>query len=271
MIAKLIVRGDDRGQALARLDAALRDTHIVGLHTNVAFLRRIAGTRAFATADLDTALIEREHDALFDAPPLPEPVAAAGLAALTRAEEAALEGPDPWSRRDGWRLVGGARRRFDVILDAEPRRWWLERRADGGWWLQVGDQTWPFAATGAAGRFDVVLGAQRLRLAVYRCGERVAVFADAGSRQFDEVDPIAHAGDHAGEAGRLTAPMPGKVVAFLAAVGERVRRGQPLAVMEAMKMEHTIAAPRDGTVEALLYGVGDQVAEGGELLRMTDA
>ena len=65
-----------------------------------------------------------------------------------------------------------------------------------------------------------------------------------------------------------TAPMPGKVVAFLAQVGDQVKAGQPLAVMEAMKMEHTIAAPRDGTVAELLYAVGDQVAEGGELLRL---
>jgi len=68
--------------------------------------------------------------------------------------------------------------------------------------------------------------------------------------------------------GRLTAPMPGKVVAFLAKAGEQVKAGQPLAVMEAMKMEHTIASPRDGTVAELLYAVGDQVAEGGELLRL---
>jgi 3-methylcrotonyl-CoA carboxylase alpha subunit len=83
-----------------------------------------------------------------------------------------------------------------------------------------------------------------------------------------EVDPIAHAADHAGEGGRLTAPMPGKVVAFMVAAGDRVQRGQALAVMEAMKMEHTINAPRDGVVDELLYAAGDQVSEGGELLRL---
>ena len=82
-----------------------------------------------------------------------------------------------------------------------------------------------------------------------------------------EVDPLAHAGDGVA-AGRLTAPMPGKVVAFLAEVGDAVKAGQALAVMEAMKMEHTIASPRDGVVAELMYAVGDQVAEGGELLRL---
>ena len=65
--------------------------------------------------------------------------------------------------------------------------------------------------------------------------------------------------------------MPGKVIAFLAQPGDAVKLGQPLAVMEAMKMEHTITAPRDGTVEELLYAAGDQVSEGGELLRLAAA
>jgi len=94
------------------------------------------------------------------------------------------------------------------------------------------------------------------------------VFAPHGSLALQEIDPIAHAGEGTFESGRLTAPMPGKVVAFLAQAGDSVKAGQPLAVMEAMKMEHTIAAPRDGTVAELLYAVGDQVAEGGELLRL---
>ncbi len=69
---------------------------------------------------------------------------------------------------------------------------------------------------------------------------------------------------------RLTAPMPGKLISFAAKAGDRVRRGQPLAVMEAMKMEHTISAPRDGQVLELLFGPGDQVAEGAELLKLSE-
>ncbi|HNB44084.1 MAG TPA: biotin carboxylase N-terminal domain-containing protein, partial [Burkholderiaceae bacterium] len=95
MVAKLIVWGTDRAQALARLDAALRDTHIVGLSTNVAFLRRVVNSRAFAGADLDTALIERERDALFNVGALPLAQAAAGVAAHRLAAEAALEDADP--------------------------------------------------------------------------------------------------------------------------------------------------------------------------------
>ena len=82
------------------------------------------------------------------------------------------------------------------------------------------------------------------------------------------IDALAHAGVGHADTGRLTAPMPGKVVSFAVKAGDKVTRGQPLAVMDAMKMEHTIAAPADGTVAELLYAPGDQVAEGAELLRL---
>ena len=271
MIAKLIVWGETRAQALARLDQALAQTHIVGLATNVAFLRRVVATPAFATADLDTALIERERPALFDYAPLPLECAAAGVVARELALEAAQQDADPWSRRDGWRLHGVATRRFDLDVGGTHHTATLQRLHDGALTLAVGGQSWPFAARAlGADRHDVTLGERRWTLAVYAEGERITVFAPEGTLVLQEFDAIAHAGEGAAE-GRLTAPMPGKVVALLAQAGDAVKAGQPLAVMEAMKMEHTIAAPRDGTVAELLYAVGDQVAEGAELLRLEAA
>jgi 3-methylcrotonyl-CoA carboxylase alpha subunit len=105
-------------------------------------------------------------------------------------------------------------------------------------------------------------------LSVYQLGEQVSVFAAAGSAQVTVVDTLSHAGEGHSEAGRLTAPMPGKVIAYLVGKGDAIKTGQPLAVLEAMKMEHTIAAPRDGTVAELLFAPGDQVSEGGELLTL---
>ncbi len=272
MIAKLIVWGHDRQQALARLSAALRDTHIMGLATNVAFLRRVVHTRSFAEADLDTALIERESAALFGAAPLPDVVAAAAVAAHVLAAEAALEDADPWSRRDGWRLHGGAQRRINLELQGRPLVVQLCRLHDGATALQIGDQRWALQSRSLGGhRHDLQIGDQRLTATVYAQRERYAVFTDAGSALLGEYDPIAHAGDGAAEGGRLTAPMPGKVVSLLAKAGDTVTKGQPLAVMEAMKMEHTISAPHDGVVLELLYAPGDQVAEGGELLRLAAA
>ncbi len=272
MLAKLIVWGADRVQALARLDAALAEMHIVGVHHNVGFLRRVVASRSFAGAQLDTALIEREREALFNVPPLPLELAAAGVVAHALAAEKALQTEDPWSRRDGWRLHGAALRRFDLLAQGGHHVARVERSHRGTMALAIGDSRWPFAAVALGGaRHDVTLGEQRHRLSVYATGERFTVFGRDGSAVVQEIDPIAHAADGAAEGGRLTAPMPGKVVAFLTRAGDAVRLGQPLAVMEAMKMEHTITSPRDGTVAELLYAVGDQVSEGGELLRLAPA
>ena len=269
MIAKLIVWGADRAQALARLDAALAETHIAGTHTNVAFLRRVVTSPSFANADLDTALIERERAVLFEQQGLPLEVAAAGVVAHALAEEHRLEGADPWSRRDGWRLHGSALRRFDIESGGIHHVFTLERARSGAQVLVQGTERRAFSA-GARGRdtHDIVLEDRRLALTVYRIGQKVSVFGADGSAVVDEIDPIAHAGEGATEGGRLTAPMPGKVIAFLAQPGQKVAAGQALAVMEAMKMEHTISAPRDGTIAELLYAIGDQVDEGGELLRL---
>ncbi len=272
MIAKLIVWGEDRAQALARLDAALRETHIVGLPTNVAFLRRVVNTTAFRQADLDTALIEREHTALFLAAGLPLELAAAGVAAHALEADAATQGADPWSHTDAWRLHGVATRRFDVQVDEACHVVTLERLHAGGMRLGLAAagnerKTWEFS-TAVLGpqRYEISLNGQRHRIAVYAHGDTLAVFAAAGALELLEYDPITHAAANVDDGGSLTAPMPGKIVALFVKAGDIVEAGQPLAVMEAMKMEHTLTAPRAGSVVELLYTLGDQVGEGAELL-----
>jgi len=272
MVAKLIVWGQTRELALARLSDALARTHIVGLHTNAAFLRRVVNSESFTKADLDTGLIERERAVLFDQQGLSLEVAAAGVVAHALAQEKALEGVDPWSRRDGWRMHGGATRRFDLEIRGAHHAVGLERAHDGTLTLIVGGAGLPLHLLGSSGeRHDLVLAHRRQVLTAYASGERVSVFAYEGSASVMEVDVLAHAGETAGDVGGLTAPMPGRIVAFLAQPGQEVKQGQPLAVLEAMKMEHTITSPRDGSIAELLYAVGDQVPEGGELLRLEDA
>ncbi|MBT9494574.1 MAG: acetyl/propionyl/methylcrotonyl-CoA carboxylase subunit alpha [Paucibacter sp.] len=276
MVAKLIVWGEDRAQALARLDAALRDTHIVGLQTNVAFLRRCAATASFANADLDTALIERERAALFEQPGLPLSLSAAAVVAHTLAAEALLQTSDPWSRRDGWRMYGASARRFDLEIAGVHHEVLLSRHHQGGMQLTVAGEAIAFAANSASlEAHELLLGTglaqQRIMVKTYAEAETVAVFAPTGSALVVEIDVIARAGSGPAEGGRLTAPMPGKLVGFLAQVGDTVTKGQALAVMEAMKMEHTINAPRDGVVAELLFAVGDQVGDGAELLRLETA
>ncbi len=269
MVAKLIVHGDTREQALARMDAALAATRIVGLATNVQFLRHVVGSRSFSQADLDTALIPREADVLFKQEKVGLPLAVAAAVAQTLLAERAGEGADPFSRRDSWRSHGAANRRFDFEFKGEGLIAQLVSGHDGVLVLTVGAVSGPLQFLALeGGRIELRFAGQRQTVQTWQRGETVHVFCDAGATQIVEIDALAHAGESAVEGGRLTAPMPGKVVSFSVKVGDKVRIGQALAVMDAMKMEHTIAAPADGTVAELLYAPGDQVAEGAELLKL---
>ncbi|AOG23956.1 acetyl/propionyl/methylcrotonyl-CoA carboxylase subunit alpha [Acidovorax sp. RAC01] len=275
MVAKLIVHGDTRAQALARLDEALAQTHIVGLATNVQFLRRVARTDAFAQARLDTALIPREQAVLFHQEPVGLPLAAAAAVAQTLLNERASEGVDPFSRRDGFHTHGVVQRRFEFEFGGEHAKALLTYERGGSLHLAVGEGdaavAGPFVFSAVGQGIELQFAGQRTRAAVYAQGEVDHVFTPLGATQITAIDLLAHAGEAAAEGGRLTAPMPGKVVSFAVKAGDAVTKGQPLAVMEAMKMEHTIAAPSDGVVQELLYAPGDQVTEGAELLKLVVA
>jgi len=268
MIAKLIVWGADRTQALARMSQALGEFRIIGLATNIAFLKRLVEGEAFATADLDTGLIERHGATLFP-PAAPAPLGVLALATLALVDTAANDGAndsDPWRQASGWRMNANyrgvlswsdeygayrvgltySRDALDIDLDGQAQR--VERVGRNG------------------AELALRLGDQAVHGVVRRDGDVVHVFSAGQHFTLTYNDPMAHAGEVETLGGRLTAPMPGKVVAVLVAPGKAVVKGEPLVIMEAMKMEHTIAAPGDGLVEEVLYEVGDQVADGAPLL-----
>ena len=276
MVAKLIVHGDTRAEALARMDAALTQTRIVGLSTNVQFLRHVVSSASFAQAQLDTALIPREASVLFEQDRVGRPMAVAAAVAQTLLAERAREGADPFSRTDGWRPFGLTVRRFDFAYRGEALQAQLTYAKDGQLLLAVGDGAslplvFSAQVSDSGTVMDLQFAGQRQTVQTWQRDELVHVFCDRGATVITEIDALAHAGEVAAEGGRLTAPMPGKVVSFAVKAGDAVTKGQALAVMEAMKMEHTIAAPADGTVAELLYAPGDQVAEGAELLTLTTA
>ena len=276
MVAKLIVHGATRGEALARMDTALAQTHIVGLATNVQFLRHVTTSAAFARAELDTALISRERAALFNQEKVGLRMAAAAHVAHTLVQELAHEIPqaasgwtDPWARRDGWRSHGASLRHFVAEFQGVSHTATLKRLHQGVLELLVDGHTAQLQfKQNQDGSLDVRYGDLRATAHIYQNGDVAHVFTAQGATQIIAIDPLAHAGEVQAEGGRLTAPMPGKVVSFSVKAGDAVKKGQPLAVMEAMKMEHTIAAPADGTVAELLFAPGDQVTEGSELLRL---
>ncbi|GAB1844553.1 acetyl/propionyl/methylcrotonyl-CoA carboxylase subunit alpha [Achromobacter xylosoxidans] len=278
MIAKLIVHGADRDQARARMLQALAQTQAVGVQTNVAFLSRLMRDSAFAAADLDTGLIERQRATL-----LPEPTPTdAGTLALATAAVLASQGQaqsaphaaapaDPWDTRDGWRLGGRYQRQLQWIDNGETRHVGVARQG-ADWTLDSGDGARPFAwraedVNGPARVLRITLDGRERAGTVVLHADKAHVFGDGGARVLDLYDPLAHAQDTQGDhGGGLTAPMPGKIISIAVKAGDSVTKGQPLLVMEAMKMEHTISAPADGKVEELFYAVGDQVTEGAELV-----
>jgi 3-methylcrotonyl-CoA carboxylase alpha subunit len=287
MIAKLIVWDRDRPAAVRRLRAALAGTEVVGLATNAAFLSAIAAHPAFMAADLDTRFIERHAADLLPAPgPVPdEALALAGLgvllgrAARARAVAAASADPwSPWARTDGWRLnddahetltfrdpglaggegaggAGAGERTVDLVY----RRDGYHFRLGGGELVARGELL-------ADGTLEAELDGVRMRATFVRLGAEVTLFLRGGTHRLRLVEPLAGAEAAEAPGGRLTAPMPGKVIAVLVEAGAEVAKGQPLVVLEAMKMEHTIKAPADGTVEAVRYAVGEQVEDGAELV-----
>jgi 3-methylcrotonyl-CoA carboxylase alpha subunit len=279
MIAKLIVWDEHRDAALARMRKALADYRVVGVTTNIDFLSRLVACPAFAGADLDTGLIERQKDFLF---PEPQPVPRDALLVATvgellweqqAARQAAMSGGDPWSpwhARDGWRMNLTAARTIsfkdgETLVDARVRY------GNEQWELTIGGKV--VAARGRKlddDRFAVELDDRRLIASVVAVDDKRTVFLQGSTYLLLRDDPLhrVDAGDSHGSG--LTAPMPGKIVALLAKPGQKVDKGTPLLILEAMKMEHTITAPAAGTVKSFCYAAGEQVSDGATLVEFVE-
>jgi len=270
MIAKLIVWDVDRDAALRRMRQALADCQVVGVTTNAGFLRRLVQTDSFANAKLDTALIEREQAALAvtgdGEQALWELAAIAAVASTPAAAADARDPHSPWQAQDGWRLGVPAAR--SVPLQQAERAHTLKvwTTADG-WRVQCGDAAPKQVVGHADGQtLSVQMDERRWRLQLQRDGDQLYLFASDGQHRFTLHDPVGESEQASADAGSLLAPMPGRIVATLVAAGTQVKRGTPLVVLEAMKMEHTLQAPADGTVKGYRAKAGDQVGDGAVLV-----
>lgn len=262
MIAKLIVWDENRETALARMERALSEYQVVGLTTNLPFLHRLVTHHAFATADLDTGLIARYQDTLLTLPPA---ISAEELALLAVAEVLA-DNPD--SRRASWRLNSVAQRslRFDDLEDAD-RHWTVQiSQQNGQFCVIVDQQRFELSAERQGARLIATLNGHRRQVDVFAQGAQRVLFSATRRVAVNRHNPFAvnAAGVHGDT--HLKAPMPGRVVALLAEVGSRVEKGNPLMILEAMKMEHTISAPADGVVQEFYFAAGDQVGDGDDLV-----
>ncbi|HEY3778144.1 MAG TPA: biotin carboxylase N-terminal domain-containing protein [Rhizomicrobium sp.] len=251
MIAKVVAWDDTREGAAAKLAHALATTEIAGLQTNAGFLVRALKHREFVAGEIDTGFIDRHFDELVRTQPAPEIYARAALFAIEQRKRGGVA-RDPWDAQDGFRLVGESRETLEFTCDATRAKVIAVHHRDGGVSLAI---------EGAC--VAPPLHSDALRLS----SGAIAVMSEGETWTLVPRDPFGDAESSGAVSDRIVAPMPGKIVRVLAQTDESVRRGQPLVVLEAMKMEHTLSAPSDSRIGSMDVAIGDQVREGAVLVR----
>jgi 3-methylcrotonyl-CoA carboxylase alpha subunit len=289
MLAKVIAWGEDRERARAALLRALAACEATGVATNIALLERIVAHDAFASGRVDTGLIEANRSALLETRVR---VPASALIAAAVAEYRALEASaqagaaassdrwSPWQRVDAW-WNGTATHRLAFAYDDGDNEHAVSVQPLADGWLDIragafaaivraeqrGERLWIESRASAAG----VPPPDGAVATVVRNAETRYVFAPGVRARLAYVDPLAHANADAEHGGHLTAPMSGTIVAVMVEIGDRIDKGAPLVVLEAMKMEHAIVAPAAGRVAAVHFAVGDRVAEGADVVDLDDS
>ncbi|MFN4013905.1 MAG: acetyl-CoA carboxylase biotin carboxylase subunit [Reyranella sp.] len=280
MIAKVIVHDRDRMSALRRMAALMGETEVVGVTTNSVLLKALCSHPAFVGGEVDTGFIERHRATLFakPAPAGDRAFAVATLARLLEWQDAQAASPDdpwsPWNARNGFRLLDEGHEevrwkdgdREVVVIARRLRR--------GGFRLELPEGTCEARVDRLAdGSLSVGLDEDTFLVTVVRRtaldgGIDYTLFMDGSSLRLRLIDPldVTQYEATASADAMVRAPLPGKIIDLRVKVGDTVSKGQALLVLEAMKMEHTLAAPADGTVKSLRYAVGEQVPEGAELV-----
>lgn len=269
LLAKIIVSGSSRSEAIARLSWALEHTRIVGCTTNLPFLAALARHASFVAGRADTALIARSLGQLLsgDAPPQEVLVLAAIHAA------GGLELPDsisPWTALAGFRLWDAGEREIEFKIDQTNVQARVQRKGTR-FKIAFSDRSTTVDVIDLL-THAVVLNIEGRRLAVecYRRLGALVVFSGARSWAINLHDPLqAAAAEHAGD-GSILSPMPGLVVEVKVRSGDKVVRNQPLIVIEAMKMEYALAAPADAVVTDVFIVSGQQVDGGTVLLKLNE-
>ena len=253
MIAKLIVHGPTRDVALRQLERALAGTEVAGTVTNLAFLRALARHDGFRAGAVDTGLIDRDLDAL-----AVEPLPCSRTQAIAAVTAMALDGAGP--ALQGFTLWAPLRQTCRLTFGEDVMEATVVPGRDGVW-VHLGETAHRLAWDGARWSVD---GAPVPATGV-RHAAGVSVFW-GNNYHFGLVDPLDVGNTTGAAAGRIEAPMPGLVKSVDVAVGQAVTAGDRLAVLEAMKMEHSLVAGRDGVVAEVLAQAGDQVTAGAPLI-----
>lgn len=259
MIAKIIVHGATRDHALAMLQRALAGTQVAGSVTNHAFLRKLARHAGFAAGDVDTGLIDRDVEALSEPPvPCTRARSLAGIGALGLDVMS-----DPLA---GFALWGALAQSVLLMRGEEEVRVSVRTLAPGRFETEVAGAQHQIVREGTGWRID----GEAVAADIACHGPDISVFWGNGYH-FTQPDPLDRQGGLIGDGNMIEAPMPGLVKAVSVAPGQGVAKGDRLAILEAMKMEHALTAARDGVVAEVLASVGAQVEAGAALIRLKAA
>ena len=270
LIAKVIVHGKTRRQALDRLRSALLHTHIAGLATNTDFLARLCAEPDFAAGNVDTGLIERALPRLVAERPASEEVKAIAAVAALGLFDRTPSG-DPWQELYNFRLWARPVQVIELHHHGDSVIAQVELLADVAFGVWFGERTiWlkPLAGTGVKRRID--FGDRVAEAVIVHDGTALTVFLDGAADSFALPDPLAATAAGGPDADHVTAPMPGLVSGISAVLGSKVLKGDALVTMEAMKMELTLLAPRDGEIAEINVATGDQVTEGTVLVTFAE-
>ena len=287
MLAKLIAYGSDRATAISRLSSALGRMRLAGVVTNIDLVKRLLDHPAFRLGDVETGFIAQRFAEL-TAPPAVTPQDWALLAladelararTACRAAEHSEDPTSPWHAVDGWRIGGQRPNEWHYAMGsgqanaADPDIVVLSVPGRAAYLMRLGDER--LLASGSLsedGRLEAEIDGHRLVAWWFADGDWRWLQSEGRRHRIRFIGPFGRPPQRKGEAaatgGIILAPMPGRIVKVLVETGAKVLAGQPVILLEAMKMEHSLAAPLDGTVAVLSHRAGDLVVEGAELARI---
>lgn len=267
MISKLIVWGDTRPAALAKLKNALNDYKISGITTNIAFLKRLAAHQPFANAELDTGFIEHHQKSLLssaesdDTPLLP--IMALFLVLDKRRKRLA----SVWNQSNAWRLNQSNTQTLSITVNGNDHRLQLSDLA-GRYRIDIADSAYDLTAELKHNRLEAVIDGHKRSFTILDSNHGYCLFSDDQAMEFAVTKLDLGDINSRKSIGNFKAPMNGTIVEVLVSKGDAVKKDQALIIIEAMKMQHTIKAPSDGEVSEIFYTLGDLVDGGAELLSL---
>lgn len=280
MIAKLIVWDESRGKALKRLSKALSEYRINGVTTNIDFLYNLATSKPFIDEDIDTSFIEKYNDLIFHDTKqvlhneLPIAALYLVLSIQKKAQQSAQQSNDPhspWHNANAWRLNEAHTHTLvlahnETEYTVEVEQLYQSQGNDAYYLININGEQ--FDCQGMM-KDDIIvanINGHRSQATISIDERKLSLYRENGVFNFTHILPDYGQHDDDDSHGGLTAPMNGTMVSVLVETGDSVTKGQPLVIMEAMKMEHTIKAPSDGTINEIFFQAGEMVDGGAELL-----